>query len=150
MAHPVHLAGLPWFLSIGGTVGKKYQNELHELAAEDLLAAGWTHVEEVQFYGRGGRHTVDLLGVADLLALRPGGPCHLVQVTDGNHSGAHRRTLEDHPNSRRWLEAGGTLELLWYSPSRARRTRQELVIRPGGLVWLERLVEARPAPPATD
>lgn len=71
-----------------------------------LRAEGW-HVEVVERWNAHARVRQDLLGCADLLALRPGAPPLLVQVTTGDHVAARLAKCHGEPRLRLWLQAGG-------------------------------------------
>lgn len=63
----------------------------------------------------------DLLGFADVLALRPGEPPLLVQVTSGSNVSARLRKIQNSTTARLWLETGGQIEVHGWSKRKVKR-----------------------------
>lgn len=98
-----------------------------------LREAGY-HVEIVERWNSFARKRQDLLGFADLLALREG-QILAVQVTASGVS-ARLEKIRNEPRARLWLAAGGSLEVHGWRPvgkKGERKTYQARVVR----VWMD-------------
>lgn len=67
-------------------------------------------VERVEYFNFYTKHRVDLLGIADLLALN-GKELLLVQVTSRDHLSTRRIKAETSDKLKLWLQAGGKFSL---------------------------------------
>jgi hypothetical protein len=67
-------------------------------------------VERVEYFNFYTKHRVDLLGVADLLALN-GKELLLVQVTSRDHLSTRRKKASVSDKLKLWLQAGGKFSL---------------------------------------
>lgn len=74
-----------------------------------LRRRGYT-VEVVEHWDHYTRRRHDLLGFADVLALRPGETL-AVQTTTTGHQANRRHKIQAEPRARAWLEAGNTIHV---------------------------------------
>jgi len=106
---------------------------------------GWTAgIVEQRIHGTFIRR--DFLGIADIIAVRPGLILAIQATADtsGGNSGARMRKCGESPNLRKWLEAGGMFAVWTWSIRKARcetsrvtLRRWTAVVRPTGLDWVE-------------
>jgi len=80
---------------------------LTALSKRYLERAGYT-VERVEYFNYFTKRRIDLLGVADLLALN-GKELLLVQVTSRGNLSSRRRKCLDSDKLKLWLQAGGSI-----------------------------------------
>jgi len=112
---------------------KKSSNSPTKRSLAKLRDAGY-HVEIVERWNPFARIRQDLLGFADLLALREG-QILAVQVTAAGVS-ARLEKIRNEPRARLWLSAGGSLEVHgWRLVGKRgeRKTYQARVVR----VWMD-------------
>lgn len=69
--------------------------------------------------------TIDLFGVADIVAMYPGFGILLVQTTSGANHAARRNKAMAEPRLQTWLECGGRFEL-WSWAKQGERGRRKL------------------------
>ena len=74
---------------------------LREQGYTCAITERWNHFAKVR---------QDLFGFADLLAIKPG-EILAVQTTTANHLADHRRKILSKDHHRKWLEAGGRIQL---------------------------------------
>lgn len=88
----------------------------------------------------------DFLGIADIIAVRPGAILAIQATADtsGGNSGARMRKCAESPNLRKWMEAGGVFSVWTWSIRKARGEKSRVtlrrwtaVFRPTGLDWVE-------------
>ena len=82
-------------------------------------------VERVEYWNSYTMHRVDLLGVADLLALN-GKELLLVQTTSRSNLSSHRKKCQASEKLKLWLSAGGRLIIhVWDKPTSRWRVKIE-------------------------
>jgi hypothetical protein len=77
---------------------------------QHLRGDGWT-VEVVERWVPGANIRRDLLGCADLLAIKPGTPPLLIQATSDSHHAHRVNKAKAEPRLRTWLQSGGGFEV---------------------------------------
>ena len=110
-----------------------------------LAMDGWTAgVVEQAIHGTFIKR--DFLGIADIIAVRPGAILAIQATADtsGGNSGARMRKCAESPNLRAWAEAGGLFAVWTWSIRKAAGEKQRVtlrrwnaVFRSTGLDWIE-------------
>lgn len=92
-----------------------------------LRKSGWT-VAIVERWVPHARKKIDLFGLIDILAIRPGQVMG-VQTTSGSNHAAHVSKALAEPRLKRWLEAGGRFVIWSWSKKGARGKRKLWTVR---------------------
>ncbi len=109
-----------------------------------LAIDGWT-ADPVDRWLPGAFVTKDYLGIADIIAVRPGCILAIQATADTAGSNAAKRMVKcsASPNLRKWIEAGGQFAVWTWSirkakgeKSRVTLRRWTAVFRPTGLDWV--------------
>ena len=110
-----------------------------------LALEGWTAgVVEQAIHGTFIKR--DFLGIADIIACRPGAILAIQATADttGGNSGARREKCAASPNLRAWMESGGLFAVWSWSVRKARGEKSRVTLRrwtavigPTGAYWTE-------------
>lgn len=95
------------------------------LSKANLIERGY-FVEKVEYWHQFAKCRMDLLGFADLMALKAGEPPILVQTTTDTNRSARRKKIQASEKAKLWYSTGGKILLqTWGKKDRRWRLHEE-------------------------
>ena len=102
-----------------------------------LETAGYV-VEKTEHWNSFSHHRVDLLGVADMIALN-GDKLLLVQITDHTNASSHHRKIIQSEKLKLWLQAGGQFVMyLWKKTGNRWTYKTKVYILAGNAIGVDK------------